>query len=116
VVISYFNGLFFNDENKEMYHFINSWGSNGTGDGQFDSPNSIAINSSSGNVYIVEIGNDRIQKFDSNGTFIAEWGIPGTGDGEFNFPSGIAIDSTTGYVYVADTGNHRIQVFAPTSK
>ena len=42
---------------------------------------------------------DRIQKFDSNGTFITKWGSEGSDDGQFDGPKGIAIDSS-GNVYV----------------
>lgn len=42
--------------------FITKWGSKGNGDGQFTSPAGIAIDSS-GNVYVVDTGNDRIQVF-----------------------------------------------------
>jgi DNA-binding beta-propeller fold protein YncE len=65
-----------------------------------------------GNILVVDGGNNRIQKFDSNGTFITKWGISGAGDGQFEQPTGIAIDSL-GNVYVVDRGNSRIQVFAP---
>ena len=65
---------------------------------------------SSGNVYVADTNNNRIQKFDSSGTFITKWGSSGTGDGQFEYPTGIAVDSS-GNVYVADTDNHRIQKF-----
>ena len=32
---------------------------------------------SSGNVYVADIDNNRIQKFDSNGNFITKWGSNG---------------------------------------
>ena len=44
------------------YPVITKWGSGGTGDGEFDSPNSIAVDSS-GNVYVADSWNDRIPKF-----------------------------------------------------
>jgi tripartite motif-containing protein 71 len=91
------------------YHFVNQWGSSGSGDGQFSNPSGIAIDSS-GNVYVADSNNDRVQKFDSNGFFIKKWGSSGSGDGQFSNPSGIAIDSS-GNVYVADSGNKRIQKF-----
>ena len=89
--------------------FVTKWGSDGGGDGQFDTPAGIAVDSS-GNVYVVDKYNHRIQKFTSDGQFITKWGSWGSGDGQFIFPSGIAIDSS-GYIYVTDTGNHRIQKF-----
>ena len=33
------------------------------------------------------LGNNRIQKFDSNGKFITKWGSKGTGDGQFITPN-----------------------------
>ena len=53
---------------------INQWGSEGGGDGQFYDSQGIAIDSS-GNVYVADSGNNRIQKFDSNGDFHNEMGI-----------------------------------------
>jgi DNA-binding beta-propeller fold protein YncE len=46
------------------YQFVKKWGSNGTGDGQFDGPFGIAIDSS-GNVYVTDYNHDRIQVFTS---------------------------------------------------
>jgi DNA-binding beta-propeller fold protein YncE len=67
----------------------------------------IAIDNS-GNIYVVETINHRIQKFTSNGNFITKWGSEGKAAGQFKNPKGIAIDNT-GNVYVTDTGNNRIQ-------
>jgi len=49
-----------------------SWGSSGTGDGEFGILYDIASDSS-GNIYVVDHGNRRIQKFDSGGNFITKW-------------------------------------------
>ena len=81
----------------------------GTGDGQFRSPCDVAVDSS-GNVYVSDMQNYRIQKFDSEGGFLTKWGWCGSGDGAFHFPLGIAIDSS-GNVSVADNNNKRIQKF-----
>src|SRR5438876_40075 len=89
--------------------FLTTWGSSGTGDGQFDFPFGVATDGS-GNVYVADYGNDRIQKFDASGTFVTTWGRSGPGNGQFKGPYGVATDGS-GHVYVADTNNHRIQKF-----
>ena len=49
--------------------FLRSWGSKGTGDGQFDIVRAIAI-TADGDVYVADGGaNHRIQVFDTNGTY-----------------------------------------------
>jgi DNA-binding beta-propeller fold protein YncE len=64
------------------------------------------------NVYVVDSGHNRIQKFTHEGVFIKMWGSMGTGNGQFNFNTegGIAVD-TSSNVFVADTYNNRIQKF-----
>jgi tripartite motif-containing protein 71 len=42
--------------------FITKWGSKGAGDGQFFSPEAVAVDSSD-NVYVADNSNNRIQKF-----------------------------------------------------
>ena len=91
---------------------ITKWGSYGSGDGQFNAPSGVAVDSS-GNVYVADTDNHRIQKFNSSGGFITKWGSSGSGDGQFNYPYGVAVDSS-GNVYVADTSNDRIQKFNST--
>ena len=85
------------------------FGTRGSGDGQLDIPNSIAI-ATSGDMYIADTNNHRIQKFDQNGNFISKFGTYGSGDGQFWNPRGIVI-ATSGDMYIADTNNHRIQKF-----
>ncbi|RJQ46348.1 MAG: CSLREA domain-containing protein [Nitrospiraceae bacterium] len=95
------------------YQFIGAWGSAGSGNGQFNGPQGIAVDSS-GNVYVSQIFDYRIQKFKSDSTYITQWGSQGSGNGQFNGPQGVAVDSS-GNVYVVDNGPFvsRIQKFAP---
>jgi DNA-binding beta-propeller fold protein YncE len=89
--------------------FVTKWGSLGSADGQFNVPIGIALDSS-GNVYVADVFNHRIQKFTNDGTFIRSWGSAGSGNGQFLYPSDVAVDSS-GNVYVADEANNRTQKF-----
>jgi DNA-binding beta-propeller fold protein YncE len=80
--------------------FITSWGTEGTGNGQFLRLEGVAVDSSSDNVFVADFEGNNIQKFDSNGNFITKWGSKGDGDGEFQRPWGVAVDSS-GNVYTA---------------
>jgi tripartite motif-containing protein 71 len=122
---------------EESYKFLTKWGSTGTGDGEFRHPHNIDVDSS-GNLYVTERDNMRVQKFTSDGTFIAKWesnvtGVGGTPDlmikekdvrpifrsnitrnGEFLDPHGIDVNSL-GNVYVVDT-RLNIQMFDSNGK
>ena len=67
---------------------------------------------SADNLYVSEYGNNRLQKFTSNGEFVWKIGgiYTGTADGQFNRPEFVAVN-TEDKIYVADSGNKRIQVF-----
>ena len=104
------------------YFFFKKWGTLGSGNGEFKSPEGIAVDSS-GRAYVVDTGNNRIQLFRLANPcptattqivpgvcFVRAWGTFGTGNAQFNKPVDIAIDSS-GLVYVADAGNNRIQLF-----
>jgi tripartite motif-containing protein 71 len=77
------------------------WGSEGEGEGQFNGPEAAAVDSS-GYVYICDVKNQRIQKFDSDGNFITMWGSKGEGEGQFIHPHGIEVTPSGDTVYVAD--------------
>ncbi len=91
--------------------FIRNIGSStaGSGDGQLRAPRDAATDSS-GNIYVVDYGNDRISKFGPTGTWIKNWGSSGGLDGQFRRPYGVDLDVNNN-IYVADSTNHRIQVF-----
>ena len=81
----------------------------GAGNGQFNGLSGLATDSS-GNVYVADWINDRVQKFASWGGFGTKWGSTGSGPGQFAAPDGVAVDSS-GAIYVADSSNQRIEVF-----
>src|SRR5262249_26427218 len=82
--------------------------------GQLRSPWGIAVDGS-GDVYVTDTGNHRVEKFDREGNFITQWGGFGNGKGQFNFPYGIALD-TKGSVFVVDSGNTRVEQFMPADE
>jgi sugar lactone lactonase YvrE len=54
--------------------WVKSWGSKGTGPGQFNTPHSIAIDRDD-NIYVGDRGNHRVQVFDTEGTFLRMFSI-----------------------------------------
>ena len=52
--------------------FITSWGTYGSGSGQFRTPQGVAVGGS-GDVYIVDGDNLRVQVFSSGGSFLRMW-------------------------------------------
>ena len=93
--------------------FITTWGSEGSGDGQFSAPWSVAVDAS-GSVYVLDFTAGRVQKFTADGDYLTQWGTVGGNPGEFSYPEAIATDPVTEAVYVADTWNHRVQKFTST--
>ena len=76
--------------------------------GSFLSPQHLAFDSED-NLYVTDLGNARVQKFDSSGNFLFEWGSRGTEPGKFGHPSGIAISGE--FVFVVDNRNNNVQKF-----
>ena len=55
--------------------FITEWGSLGSGPSQFNGPGAIAIDNQNKIVFVSDIKNNRIEKFDLDGNYITQWGI-----------------------------------------
>lgn len=111
----------------------------GEGAGQVHEPSGIAVNQESGDVYLVDSQNNRVEQFSSAGAFIRAWGwgvadgaaapelctssceggLPGSGGGQLETQArGIAIDNSVGPshgdVYVVDRQNLRIERYSPS--
>jgi NHL repeat len=111
----------------------------GEGAGQLQAPEGLAINVTTGNLYVADTGNARIDEFDSTHSFLRAWGwgvadggaelqsctlscqkgLTGAGAGQFSKPSYVAVDNSTelsdlakGDVYVADSTNNTVQRFS----
>ncbi|XP_019856143.1 PREDICTED: E3 ubiquitin-protein ligase TRIM71-like [Amphimedon queenslandica] len=82
---------------------------------QFHSPSGIAISAITGQVYIADKINHRIQVLNPDLTFSRSFGSEGSASGQFQYPCDIAID-WQGLVYVADFFNNRIQKFSSCGK
>ncbi len=77
----------------------------------FHIPSDIAIDDQ-GNIYVLDAGNHRIQKFDPEGKYLATFGRRGQGPAEFYMPSSLDLDYQ-GYMYVSDSQNQRVQILKP---
>jgi sugar lactone lactonase YvrE len=86
-----------------------SFGSAGTGNGQFAHPGDIAVDAT-GNLWVADENNNRIEKFNPVGEYLTKFGSSGTGNGQLSRPTALAIDSK-GNIWVTDAGNKRVQEF-----
>ena len=84
-------------------------GKRGSKKGNFRYPWGVTCDNT-GNVYVADGGNDRIQIFTASGEFVRKFGHYGSGEGELHWPVGVAVDSR-GMVFISDSSNHRISVF-----
>ncbi|MEI6787346.1 MAG: 6-bladed beta-propeller [bacterium] len=96
-------------------HFVfepnRRWGTAGTNDGQFSTLNSYGssyafttgISFDGTNLFVADVGNNRIQVFDKTGGFIRKWsGV--------SHPCGLAVDDAN--VFVANRGTHQVLVYS----
>ena len=93
--------------NKEG-ELIKSFGSVGSKDGQFKSPNGVDVDEE-GRIIVADTYNDRIQVFDNDGSFLRSFGSEGSSEGQFDEPYSVVVDGD-GNIVISDSGNHRIQV------
>ena len=86
------------------------------------SPAGLAVNDETGDVYVIDRGNRRVEIFSSTGSYIGQFDGSGSPTGAFSPPErgGIAIDDSTnlldpskGDVYVLDMAHNVIDKFSP---
>ncbi len=86
----------------------------GTALGEFNTPRGVAVNNTSGDVYVADSANNRIEEFSASGIFVRSWGQAGVLGGGMTDPQGVAVNQATGDVYVTDEGNLRVDEFGET--
>ncbi|MCP4726373.1 MAG: 6-bladed beta-propeller [bacterium] len=104
------------DESKIELEFVQKIGKlEGEDDNyQFYCPINV-VKDSKGNIYILELGGCRIQKFDSTGKYLLTIGSKGQGPGEFLGTLKFDIDDNDN-IYLCDSQNWRLQIFSPEGK
>ena len=90
---------------KPLFKF----GKAGSGPGELFHPTNLAIGPQ-GDVFVVETGNFRVQRFTPDGQSVRTYGSVGTGPGKFARPKGIAFDRA-GRMYVGDAAFQNVQIF-----
>ncbi|MEE4300131.1 MAG: peptidyl-alpha-hydroxyglycine alpha-amidating lyase family protein [Pseudomonadales bacterium] len=97
----------------EVLMTLGTKGVAGEGDYVFDQPSDVYV-APDGSIFVADGhgrgNNNRIVKYDAEGTYLMEWGGTGGEDGQFRDPHALAMDSE-GRLYVGDRANNRIQVF-----
>ncbi len=112
--------------------FSKSFGSEGPGNGQLIRPGVLAVNDSTGDVYVADRGNKRVEVFTAKGEYVSQFNGSASPTGVFEwhayglFSGGsvegqIVVDNSTnsadpskGDVYVLDTGHNVIDKFSST--
>ena len=89
-----------------------SFGTYGSGQGQFLSPSGVAVDGE-GNIMVVDNRNHRVQKFSVEGRWSMVVGGWGNAPKQFSFPTDIAFNGSNKKVYVVDAINAGIRVLNP---
>ena len=96
---------------------VKSVGSSETGNGplQFYYPIGITVHPTTGQIFIADSGNYRIQVLNKDLTYSHSFGKEGSSPEQFNYPCDVTFDNE-GYLYVADCNNHCIKKFTSTGQ
>lgn len=82
----------------QTFTYRSQWGSSGSGSNQLGAPKGMTIDEQ-GNLYVADFSNNRVQKFDSSGSYLTS--ITGGG---LTYPKFVCLDKG-GNIYVADKYN-----------
>ena len=86
-----------------------AFGHSGRGEGELNRPEGLGVDRS-GQIYVADSCNHRIQVYSGEGQFRRSYGQAGSGPGQLSYPYDVQVDAD-GRQYVAEFGNSRIQVF-----
>jgi len=86
-----------------------TWGSEGSGDGQFKGFSSVAVDPNNNKVYVADSLNSRIQVFDSDGKFLTKWSVPEWGR-SYGYED-LAIDWKAGRLYASSANMNAVLIF-----
>lgn len=91
--------------------YLGTIGGPGTGNGQFGSISDLTF-APNGDIYVLENGGvNRVQIFDSTGTYKSQFSSFGYGIGQLVYPMNIVIDPTNENIYIVEPNRHRVQKF-----
>ena len=79
-------------------------GGSGSDPGQFDFPHDVAVHPTTGEIYVLDTDNARVQIFDAAGTYQREWALGGNPQQPF----GIEIDPTGQWCVITNSGNREV--------
>ena len=87
----------------------------GTNSNQLDNPSGVYISKATGDIYIADYNNQRIQRWTPNATsgvtVAGTTGVTGISATLFNGPWDLILDNNETHLYVSDTNNNRVQRF-----
>lgn len=84
------------------------FGTQGSKKGQFNYPNALAVDNTTGNIYVCDSNNFRIQIFDKKGKYISQFGASGAG--ALTHPTAISLQFKS-EVHVVESFGHDVQVY-----
>ena len=148
-IVSLFILLLASRSLAQPFVYLGSWGSSGSGLGQFSSPDGVAAWGSQfvyvsdqhnfriqkfstsgvclgawsvpslpvdlavgpdGSVFVPFVNENKVRRYDGDGTLISEWGVPGSGDGQLQYPEYVGVDGLR-HVYLTQAFSSRLQKF-----